>query len=198
MKSDLQDIAISIFKVCMKNSITLELEWVPRSENETADYLSRIVDYDDWGISFKTMDIIIQRFENLQVDWFASEHNAKLSVFYSRFWNPSSTGMDAFSESWHGKFGLFVPPVSIIYRVIRKLEVDQVQGVLVVPFWKSAVFWPLLCPNGRFISNIVDMIDLPGERSFYVKCKNGRGIFGNTDLHFRMLALMINFKGEWS
>ena len=29
----------------------LEPEWIPRDHNQIADYLSRIVDYDDWGLS---------------------------------------------------------------------------------------------------------------------------------------------------
>jgi hypothetical protein len=27
------------------------VEWIPRTENERADFFSRIVDFDDWGIS---------------------------------------------------------------------------------------------------------------------------------------------------
>jgi hypothetical protein len=27
------------------------VEWIPRTENERADFISRIVDFDDWGIS---------------------------------------------------------------------------------------------------------------------------------------------------
>jgi len=26
------------------------MEWIPRSGNEVADYLSKIVDFDDWGV----------------------------------------------------------------------------------------------------------------------------------------------------
>ena len=128
MKKELQDIVAGISKICMQKSITLDLEWVPRYDNERADYLSRIVDYDDWGISFETMGMITKWFGSLQVDGYASEHNAKLPVFYSRFRNPSSIGIDAFPESWDGKLGLFVPPISMIYRAIRKLEIVQVQG----------------------------------------------------------------------
>jgi hypothetical protein len=36
----------------MKNAISLEVEWVPRTQNEKADFLSRLSDFDDWGISF--------------------------------------------------------------------------------------------------------------------------------------------------
>ena len=28
----------------------IDIEWIPRSENEVADYLSKIVDFDDWSV----------------------------------------------------------------------------------------------------------------------------------------------------
>ena len=194
MNRDLQDISYKIFNLCMSRSISLEMEWIPRSENEKSDYLSRIIDFDDWGISFNILSIIQSRFGNLHVDWFASEHNAKLPKFYSRFWNPSCRGVDAFAEFWGDQFGLFVPPISVVYRVVKKLITDKACGVLVVPCWRSAVFWPFLCPNGTFINEIVDWFDLPTDKQHYVKCKSGKGIFGNIDLHFRMLALKVDFR----
>ena len=126
MKTELQDIAYSIFRICMSESIYLEMEWIPRSENEKSDYLSRILDYDDWGISFVVLDMIQQRCGQLQVDWFASNYNAKLQKFYSRFWNPSVSGVDAFAEFWGDQFGLFVPPITVIHMVIKKMIIDRV------------------------------------------------------------------------
>lgn len=193
MNSELQNIAIEIFRVCMSKCIHLSMEWIPRSLNEKADYYSKIVDHDDWGVSFEIMSIIQSRFGSLSVDWFASNHNAKLPRFYSRFWNDSCAGIDAFTESWSTDFGLFVPPIPIVNRVIKKMCYDKAKGVLVIPAWTSAVFWPLICPNGDFIHEVVDWIDLPNQRQFYTCCKNGKGIFGNSDLKFRMLALMINY-----
>lgn len=52
MKPELQNIAMQIYSVCLVNSVRLDIEWVPRSENEKVDYLSKIVDNDDWGLSF--------------------------------------------------------------------------------------------------------------------------------------------------
>lgn len=62
---------------------------------------------------------------------FASAHNAKLPVFYSRFWNDRSAGVDAFTADWCGKFGLFVPPVVLFARV----SLQHAGGVLVAPLW---------------------------------------------------------------
>ena len=48
-KPHLQDGAMAIFELCFQHSIKLEMDWIPRSLNTQADFLSRIVDYDDWG-----------------------------------------------------------------------------------------------------------------------------------------------------
>ena len=129
-----------------------------------------------------------------EIDWFASQHNAKLPLFFSRFWNPKSSGVDAYTEFWGRQFGLFLPPINLISRVLNKVSTDCVGGVLVVPMWKSALYWPLLCHNGQFISAVIDWVDLPTNKECYVPCKNGNGIFGNENLRFRMLALNLSFK----
>ena len=51
MKEDLQRLALRIFSMCLLNCITLEVEWIPRSANDRADFLSRVVDYDDWRVN---------------------------------------------------------------------------------------------------------------------------------------------------
>ena len=50
-KQHLQDGNMAIFELRFTHSIKLEIEWIPRSQNECADSISRIVDYDDWGIN---------------------------------------------------------------------------------------------------------------------------------------------------
>ena len=50
-KSHLQALAMDIFNLCLANSIVLEAQWIPRSLNERADLLSRLIDKDDWSIN---------------------------------------------------------------------------------------------------------------------------------------------------
>ena len=50
-KPHLQEGALSIFELCFQHGIKLEMEWVPRSANEVADYVSRIRDFGDWMIN---------------------------------------------------------------------------------------------------------------------------------------------------
>ena len=51
MKPELQNIGLHIFHLCLSYNILLEVEWIPRDENFEADFLSKIFDFDDWGIS---------------------------------------------------------------------------------------------------------------------------------------------------
>ena len=104
------------------------------------------------------------------------------------------SGADAFTENWGKVFGFFNPPICLITRVLKQMEQQSASGIMVIPFWKSAPFWPLIHSNKEgFISNVVDWVDLPTSKRFYSACKNGLGMFGNEDLKFRMLALCISF-----
>ena len=87
------------------------MEWIPRAENGLTDYYFRIEDYDDWGISFHLLNLIQDRFGSSSIVWFVSDHNAKVKRFFSRFWNISCFGVDAFIKSSAFEFGLFVPPI---------------------------------------------------------------------------------------
>ena len=46
-KSNQQAEALAIFSTSVVNNIS---EWIPREENELVDYLSCIIDYDDWSL----------------------------------------------------------------------------------------------------------------------------------------------------
>ncbi len=46
-KKHLQGGAMSIYAICLKASVRLEVEWIPRSANEKADYYRKVVDYVD-------------------------------------------------------------------------------------------------------------------------------------------------------
>lgn len=97
MKHGLQGLAMKIFEFCSRNSIHLEVEWVPREYNMMADYFSKTVEKDDWGISFDVQTLIENRLGILEVDYFASDYNAKKPRFYSRLYCRECTGLNAFT-----------------------------------------------------------------------------------------------------
>ena len=116
----LQEEAVKVFEISLKYSIKIDPEWVPREHNQVADYLSRMMDYDDWGISPKVFE---EEIDNAwgphTVDRFASDYNAKLCRFNSRFWNPGSEAMDAFTVDWSHESNYFWPPVHLVARVLH-------------------------------------------------------------------------------
>ena len=69
------------------------MEWIPRPQNDQADFLNRIFDSDDWGLSPLSFHNSV--WGPHSVDRFANYVNAKLLRFNSRFWNPASEGIDA-------------------------------------------------------------------------------------------------------
>ena len=84
----MQEEAKLIFKICVLHGISIEPEWVPRSSNEQADNLSRIVDFDDWFVSPHIFRLLDLTWGSHSIDRFADEHNHLLPRFDSRFWNP--------------------------------------------------------------------------------------------------------------
>ena len=69
----------------MSNDIELEMEWLPRCENERADYISRIVDFDDWSLNPVLFRYLDYRWGPHSVDRFASFYNRQTGRFNSGF-----------------------------------------------------------------------------------------------------------------
>ncbi|XP_071172218.1 uncharacterized protein [Mytilus edulis] len=109
----LQGLALSIFNTCVSCNISLYAQWIPREENEKADALSRIIDIDDWDISFEFFDFFNSIWGPFTVDRFANMHNTKLTRFNSKYWNPTKSAIDAFTCNWHGENNWLVPPISL-------------------------------------------------------------------------------------
>jgi len=68
----------------------------------------------------------------------------KLPRFFSRFWNPNTVGVDFFIQPLRGETCWVVPPVSIVPRVLHYMKSQNAVGTVILPFWPSAHYWPLL------------------------------------------------------
>ena len=83
------------------------------------------------------------------VDRFSCCYKAKLPRFNSRFLQPAAEAVDAFSQDWSSdNHNWLVPPTTLIGRVLCHMRDCKAVGTLIVPMWKSAHFWPLLCSDG--------------------------------------------------
>ena len=50
MVKELQDTALNIFLVTYQRRIRLNISWLPRDQSSQADFLSKIVDFDDYSL----------------------------------------------------------------------------------------------------------------------------------------------------
>lgn len=108
------------------------------------------------------------------VDRFASSHNAQLDRFDSRFWDIGTEAVDTFTVNWIGENNWVCPPVHLVCRALQHARACSCVGTLIVPLWKSAPFWPLLCPDGCVFAPFVQgVMELPSAVNLIVPGKLG-------------------------
>ena len=151
MKLNLHRLVIKTFSVFAEYSIRLEVQWIPRTENE-ADYVSHLIHLDDWQITQDLFLSLEDLWDPHTVDCFANYYTAKFPISFSRFWNTGSSGIDFFAQEFSSENRLVVPPVSFVARVIHYLSLRKAMATLVVPLWSPSSFWPLpTCKYWLFI-----------------------------------------------
>lgn len=193
MKVHLHKLAVDIFCCAKENSIALDVEWIPRTLNEKADYLSKIVDYEDWKVKNIYFDSIVSHWGLCTLDCFASSENCKVARFYSKFFNPGSLGVDCLAFSWSGEFCWLVPPISLIPRTIKHVCSCQCRAILVVPVWPSAVFWPFLIDNeGTFRAFIVDHLYVENGKDVFEHGANKESLFGSLNFNTSAVFLLLD------
>ena len=117
MQSDLHAIALEIFQFCANNGIELKLQWIPRTEIERADYISRIIDIDDW-------QILANCFMSLEESWGFIQWIVLL-VIIIRF---ASLSLDFGTKVVAGENCLVVPPVYFVFKVSVRVSLEIVKG----------------------------------------------------------------------
>lgn len=121
---------------------------------------------------------------------FATDYNSKCTKFNSRWWCPNTSEMDAFKQFWGNDNNWLVPPPRLVCKTINKLKQDKGKGTLIIPQWKLAPFWPLLCKAEKwdfFIKGVKKLNSLITERG-----RGANGIFGGHKM-FDMVALRLEF-----
>lgn len=193
MNEKLHTIALSIFSTCIQKCISIDIQWVPRKQNATADYLSRLIDHEDWGVSEDFFQFMNELWGPYTADRFASSLNAKTIKFNSQFWNPGSSGVDCFTQDWSKDINWLVPPIYLVIRCIKHLIYCRAKGTLIVPRWKSAAFWPMIF--GRDLTYrpyVKDVIEFKSTSGIFVKGCNKNTIFGSEPFLTPVLAVLLD------
>ena len=174
-KPQLQEEALAVFSIAAQNLVRIEPQWIPRSENQKADYLSRLQDTDDWKIQPLLFSGLNRLWGPHTIDRFANQLNTQLPQFNSRWWCPNTEPVDAFTCDWGGDVNWVCPPPYLVPRVIQHAARTRAVGTLIFPCWLSAPFWPMIYPDGHSTAEFVRAVIvfqsslnpvLPGRASY--------------------------------
>ena len=143
MKLDLHRLAVKIFQFCAEHNIRLEVQWIPRTENEKADYISRLIDFDDCQITPEFFLRLEESWGPHIVDCFANFLQRNYHDLFPLLESGDIRG-DFFVQNLESENCLVVPPVSLIARTLHYLSLQKARANIVIPVWPSSSFWPLL------------------------------------------------------
>lgn len=195
---DLHDEAVALYQLCHQFGVCLQIEWIPREFNEEADRISRQTDIDDYMLNptyFAALDLL---WGPHTVDRFSSFRTRQVPRFCSRYLNPSSEHVDAFTADWSGEVNWLFPPPYLIPRVIQHMMGGGEDGTLVAPLWTSAPWWPILSSDGHHPEPwIREWMDLPLKEDMFIPAVPGTCCFGSESPSYRVLALKLCFSQPW-
>ena len=165
-------LALEAFQICLKYRISLDARWIPRDLNVRADSISKLVDFDDYAINDFVFQSVNDHWGPHTDDRFACSYNTKLPRFNSRFFQPACEAVDAFPQDWGYDNNWLCPPVYLIVRVLKHMEVCLARGTLILPLWKSSFFWNVCTTDGVHWSRfVIDWVYLPKFQGLFVKGK---------------------------
>lgn len=109
-----------------------------------ADEQSRILPTEtEWELYDWAFNKIEYKFGKPAIDLFASRTNTKCRKYISWHRDPNSSAVDAFTINWSSQFFYAFPPFSILLRVLRKIQADKAEGIVVAPLWPSQPWYPV-------------------------------------------------------
>ena len=65
-----------------------------------------------------------------------------------RFFQTGCVVVDAFSQDWGHDNDWICPPVCLLIRVVKHMELCKARGAVILPLWKSSCLWTLSCRDG--------------------------------------------------
>ncbi len=192
MKPDLNLVADRLVTACAEHKIDFHLRWIRRNKNEIADTLSRFIDLDDWGIKTVLKESLEREWGCCTMDRFATDKNAKLIRFNSRFACSGSEAIDSFSQDWSGEVNWLVPPPHLIPQALLHLEKCRARAILVAPFWPSSRFWPFLFSWKGTTRMVVDWKEFKAGRRFLIAGDQPGSIFTPELFKGSLLAVLLD------
>ena len=139
-------VAIQIWDWCLERNIFVSAEHVKGKLNTEADFLSRNQDNSgEWSLLYSVFDDIIHSFKvTPTIDLFANRNNCKVSRFISWQPDPFALCFNTFLQFVDSEYFWAFPPFNLITKFLRKVHLEELEGIIVVPGWSTQPFFSLL------------------------------------------------------
>ena len=85
-----------------------------------------------------------------------------------------------------------VPPISLIAQNIKHARYCNASGVLIVPEWKSATFWPMIHSGYKFRDGIRPLLEFRAPKNFFISGPGSNDVF--TEKAFAGTVWVLVFK----
>lgn len=127
-----------IWQWCENKKLWVKASYIASKENVEADAASKVINLDtEWELLDRCFNKIVKNLEMPSVDLFGSRVNKKCKNFYARFPDPDASAIDAFTVCWKKiNFYAFLS-FAFISRILKKIILDQAEGMVVVPLWPT-------------------------------------------------------------
>ena len=139
----LMQIYRDILRLCLKQGIVLQAEYIPTHLNVDADFLSRINPAGEWSLPSAIIRRSEEWFGRRTIDLFASPESAVCRRYCSIIPHADSLG-DAFAHNWSQERAWLCPPFALLSRVVEQLHRQGGEAVLIAPHWPAAPWYPAL------------------------------------------------------
>lgn len=136
--------------------VRLDARWLPSAVNRFADSLSRTWSPSDVRASSRVLQAIQDQYAFDQPAFCARPLNEPLPARLKQI-------ATQLQEWWgDGRARLWNPPFDFLPLVVRKIQQEGGQGVLLAPFWPAQAWFERL----RRLANTIHILDAPAEDQF--------------------------------
>lgn len=138
-------LAMQIWTLCIDYNINPVATHVPGIDNSVADSLSRTTStIHKWTIRPEFIQPIFHLWGKPIVDVFATAQNTQCDLYCTRGGHdPHSLG-DGLLLDWSTEYLYMFPPIPLISRVLRKIQDQHAQAILIAPWWPRQNWFPAL------------------------------------------------------
>lgn len=165
-------VAKKIWIWCQKNGAWISCSHIPGKDNGADEPSRQFNDKIEWELSDNVFQQLCTKWNEPEIDLFASRLNNKVQTFCSWKPDPYASYVDAFSLDWNNFNLMYLfPPFSLIPRCVQKIKNDRAQGIFIAPFWESQIWFSplmkLLVDNPVILPKTNTLLRLPGTNQVH-------------------------------